>query len=114
MHKLQHIAVWLHLLCVQHEAAKVQEGIAALLTEKTQLAARVEAQAQLLASPDLLQNHPELRWEHAAAGSGPSLGTAKELFVRDRKLTDFRWVLVSGLLVTPCMQLAHTKSIAEV
>ena len=67
----------------------VQEGIAALL------ATQMEEQAQLLAFPDLLHNHPELRWEQAAAGSGPSLGTAKELFVRDRKLTDFRWVLAA-------------------
>ena len=80
---------------MQHEAAKVQENIAALLAEKAQLATQMEVQAQLLASPDLLHNHPELRWEQAAAGSVPSLGTAKELFVKDRKLTDFRWVLVS-------------------
>ncbi|KAL3141873.1 hypothetical protein ABBQ32_004534 [Trebouxia sp. C0010 RCD-2024] len=73
-----------------HEAARVQEGIAAIVAEKAQLATRMEAQAQLLAAPDLLQNRPELRWEQAAAGSGPSLGSAKELFVRDRKLTDFR------------------------
>ncbi|KAL3146450.1 hypothetical protein ABBQ32_003125 [Trebouxia sp. C0010 RCD-2024] len=73
---------------MQHEAAKVEEDIAAILVEKAQLGARMEAQAQLLASPDLLQNHPKLRWEQAAAGSGPILGTAKELFARDKKLTD--------------------------
>lgn len=80
---------------MQHEAARVQEGIAAIVAEKAQLATRMEAQAQLLAAPDLLQNRPELRWEQAAAGSGPSLGSAKELFVRDRKLTDFRWVVAA-------------------
>lgn len=81
---------------MQHEAGKVQKSITTLLTEKAQLAAQMEVQAQLLASPDLLQNHPELSWEQAAAaGDGPSLGTARELFVRDRKLTDFRWVKVA-------------------
>ena len=79
------LALW-----VQHEAAKAQEVVAALLAEKAQLATRMETQARLLAAPELLQNHPELRWQQAAAGNGPRLGTAKELFVRDRKLTDFR------------------------
>ena len=76
---------------MQHEAARVQQEIAAILAEKAQLATRMEAQAQLLAAPDLLQNHPELLWEQAAAGSGPCLGAAKELFMRERKLTDFKW-----------------------
>lgn len=83
-------ALWSNLVSVQHEAGKVQEGIAALQTEKAQLAAQMEVQAQLLAPPDLMQNHPELHWEQAAAGNGPIFGTARELFVRDRKLTDFR------------------------
>ena len=75
------VVVWSNLVYVQHEAAKVQQGIAALLAEKAQLASQMELQAQLLASPELLQNHPELRWEQAAAaGNGSSLGSARELF----------------------------------
>ena len=59
----------------------------------------MELQAQLLASPELLQNHPELRWEQAAAaGNGSSLGSARELFARDRKLADFRWVMAAASL----------------
>ena len=78
---------------MQHEACKVQESITTLLEEKAQLAAKMEVQAQLLASPELLQNHPELQLEQAAAaGSGPCLGIAKELFVSNRQLTDFRRV----------------------
>ena len=107
-------------MCLQHEAGKVQDGIAALQEEKAQLAAQMEVQAQLLVSPELLQNHSELYWEQAAAaGNGRRLGTARELFVRDRRLTDFRWVmsavgLAYGLTRVALHMLAHIMSVPGV
>lgn len=82
---------------LQHEAAKVQESITSLLAKKAALASIMEAQAQLLASPELLQNHPELHWEKVSDSNMPRLGIAKELLVRDRRLTDFKWA------ASPCM-----------
>ncbi len=80
-------------LCVyvQHEASKVQARITALLAEKTALANTMEANAQLLASPELLQNHPELQWKKVPDGNMPRLGVAGELLARNKRLSDFRW-----------------------
>lgn len=51
----------------------------------------LESQAQLLASPELSLNHPELKWEYSAAEGGPPLlGVAQGLFAKDRTLADFR------------------------
>ena len=53
--------------------------------------AQVETQKQLLASPELLQNHPELLWEQIAdQDTLPKLGVAQSLFVKNRRLSDFR------------------------
>ncbi|DBA81535.1 hypothetical protein WJX77_009023 [Trebouxia sp. C0004] len=39
----------------------------------------MEVQAQILASPELLDNHPELHWDKLAASATPQLGAAKSL-----------------------------------
>ncbi len=75
---------------MQHEAARVQTNIAALLSKKAALASTMDAQAQLLASPELLQNHPELQYERESHGNMPKLGAARELFAKDMRLSDFR------------------------
>ena len=80
-------------LGVQHEASKVQARVTALLAEKAALANTTEVHAQLLASPELLQNHPELHWEQVQDGNMPRLGVAAELLARNKRLSDFRCVL---------------------
>ncbi len=80
-------------VCVQHEASKVQARITALLAEKAALANTMEVHAQLLASPELLQNHPELQWEKVSDGNMPRLGVAAELLARNTRLSDFRWAV---------------------
>lgn len=68
----------------------------------------MDSQAHLLASPDLLINHPELMWETSAAQAAvPCLGVAQKLFTNDRKLTDFRYVCLST-----CVKFPHSVSIA--
>lgn len=75
---------------MQCEAAKVQSSITGSLGQKAALASLMEAQEQLLASPELLQNHPELQWDRVSAGNLPKLGAAKQLFSGDRRFADFR------------------------
>ena len=72
--------------------------IAELLTARAELAAEMEKEAELLASPQLLSDHPELRWERAASqGAVPRLGVAQRLFVQDRRLSDFRCASTVGV-----------------
>ena len=87
----QHLTV----TALQREAAKAAQKIAELTTARAELAAAMEQEAELLASPDLLHNHPELNWERAAKEEEaiPRLGAAQRLFIQDRRLTDFRSAL---------------------
>lgn len=63
----------------------------------------MDTQTQMLASPDLLSDHPELKWEIRAAAQAPSLGVAQQLYIKDRKLTDFRLVEPAAYtVVTGC------------
>ena len=80
-------------LGVQHEASKVQACVTALLAEKAALANTTEVHAQLLASPELLQNHPELHWEKVPDDNMPRLGVAANLLARIKRLSDFRWAV---------------------
>lgn len=53
----------------------------------------METNVQLLASPDLLLDHPELHWERsAAAGAPPRLSVAGKLFDSSKKVDNFRFV----------------------
>ena len=55
------------------------------------LAAEMQKEEGLLASHDLLLNHPELAWERGASQHiMPRLGIAQSLFVPDKRLSDFR------------------------
>ena len=77
---------------MQREAERVEKTIAELTTAKAALALEMEAQARLLASSELLDDHPELHWDQLAASATPQLGAAKSLLVRDRKFSHFRCV----------------------
>lgn len=70
----------------------MEKTIAELTAAKAALALGMEAQAQLLASSELLDDHPELHWDKVAASASPQLGAAKSLLVRDRKFSHFRCV----------------------
>ena len=74
------------LTCVQREAERVAQKIAELSAARADMDAHIESQKQLLASPELLQDHPELKWDAL-----PRLGVAQKLFAKDRKLADFRY-----------------------
>ena len=74
---------------MQREAERVEKTIAELTTA---LALGLEVQTQLVASPELLDDHPELHWDKLAASANAQLGAAKSLLVRDRKFSHFRCV----------------------
>lgn len=62
--------------------------------------AQMDTQKQLLASSELLQNHPELKWEQVAdQDTLPKLGVAQSLYVKDRRLSDFRCESVAAAVV---------------
>lgn len=65
---------------MQREAQRAAEKVAQLKTAQAEVAARMSADRELLASPDLLQNHPELEFERIASqGALPLLGAAQRL-----------------------------------
>ena len=79
------------------------QKIAELASARAALAAGMEREAELLASPQLLLDHPELQWERAARQEAlPRLGVAQSLFVQDRRLTDFRYVVPSWVFIANC------------
>lgn len=53
-------------VCLQKEAGRVALKIADLLAARAELDAHIESQKQLFASPELLEDHPELKWELVA------------------------------------------------
>lgn len=78
------------LVGMQREADRAAQKIAELEGARNEVVAQIEASEQLLASPELLQDHPELGWERSAGqGFAPKLGAAHKLF-KDLSLTDFR------------------------
>ncbi|KAL0051562.1 hypothetical protein WJX82_009818 [Trebouxia sp. C0006] len=88
--KAEYDLVLLRLDEKHREAERVEKTIAELTAAKAALALGMEAQAQLLASSELLDDHPELHWDKVAASASPQLGVAKSLLVRDRKFSHFR------------------------
>lgn len=71
--------------------AKIRSKVEKLSKEQKDLSDTLEAHAQLLASAELLSDHPELRWEQAASNVKlPQLGIAKSLFAKDKKLSQFK------------------------
>ena len=84
-------AAHLHVpVCVQKEAERVAAKIAEWKSAQAVVATNMEANRQLLASPELVKNHPELEWERVASqGATPKLGSAQGL-LKDLRLTDFR------------------------
>ena len=75
---------------MQREAQRAAEKVAQLKTAQAEVAARMSADRELLASPDLLQNHPELEFERVASqGALPLLGAAQRL-LKNLQLSDFR------------------------
>lgn len=78
------------LTAMQREADRAAQKIGKLEVARSQVVAQMEASQELLASPELLHNHPELEWERAASqGSTPKLGAAHKL-LKDLRLADFR------------------------
>ena len=87
-------AYWL-----QREAKRVANQIAELSIARADMDIGIETQKQLLSSPELLQHHPELTWEKAASQQTVHrLGVAQSLFVKDRKVADFRHVSSTSLM----------------
>ena len=94
---------------LQIEAERVANKIAELMAAKADTDAQMNTQQQLLASAGLLQNHPELKWEQVAdQNTSPKLGVAQSLFVKDRRLSDFRCV-ICGCSGQGCACECHVK-----
>lgn len=76
---------------MQTEAERVSQKVIELTAARAALSSVMDTQAQLLASPDLVLDHPELKWETVAATTtAPLLGVVQKLFAGDRKLGNFR------------------------
>lgn len=76
---------------MQTEAQRVSQKVVELAAAKAKLKSILDTDSQLLTSPELVLDHPELKWEIPAAEvATPLLGTAQRLFASDRKLNDFR------------------------
>ena len=90
---------------MQREAQRAAEKVARLKTAQAEVAARMSADRELLASPDLLQNHPELDFERVASqGALPLLGAAQRL-LKNLQLSDFRhaaYSLANNVMSTMC------------
>ena len=88
---------------MQREAHRAAEKIAQLASEQAELAARMDTDRELLASLELLQNHPELEFERTASqGALPLLGAAQRL-LKNLRLTDFGHVPYS----IPCQAISN-------
>lgn len=67
-------------LRTQVEAERVSQAIVEFIAARAAINTLIDSQTQLLASPDLLLNHPELKWEIDAAEELPHLlGVAQSL-----------------------------------
>lgn len=97
-------ACLLKLVWLQREDKRLAKRIAQLLTARADMDISIETQKQLLPSPELLQHYPELTWERAASQQTVQrLGIAQKLFVKDRKMADFRHVSsASVMLLNSC------------
>ena len=81
------------VLGLQREAERAAKKIAELKTRQADLVAKMDADRELLASPELQQNHPELSWERAASrGAIPKLGAAQGL-LKELRLADFWYAM---------------------
>ena len=90
-----------HVL-VQNQAARVQVEISAIVAELAALADKADAAAETVSAA--IEHHPELQWEQATTALLPKLGAARDLFDKDKRLHDFKWVVQTQSNFMSCVR----------